>query len=849
MKRTFYLKCMLLLLAVQPFATYAQKGFFQAPANARLGFTEQKHIRKLSLYQIREADLRNYLIAAPLEFRSNADKPLALEIPLPNGTLETFHLYESPILAPHVAARHPEIKTYSGKGYIHREFSIRLSFTADGFNAIILGVDGDAVYYEKVGKVKTDNLYMTYFTRDAESPKNHKTKSENNKCGTGEPRFKVTPQRKSGASERSQGVLASSGATLRTFRLAMAANAEFTTFVGGGTSNAFNVMVGYVNRMNAVFRKELSVQLELVTDQTLVFDNTTTDGYTNSNQTTMLDENQAKMDGVGGIGTANYDIGHVLGYAGSSGGGIASSPSVCDEGFKAQGVSGVGDGSYASIFDDQLIQHEIGHQFGMSHSYNSNIPVCTTRSRLTSVEPGSGTTIMSYGYTCDTDDYETPYEPILNFHTVSYNQAQDYISTLTCFSTSATGNTEPVISVMPGNRIIPKQTPFILTGTASDADATDVLNYSWEGTNIGDVATPDATTLTDASKPPFFRSYPPASTATRTYPRLGAILNGDFAAPGDKLPSVGVVTTHRLTVRDNDSGVTHEEVTVTMDENSGPFLITNNFNSGPYFWNSSQTVTWDVANSNIAPVSCANVDILYSTDGGLNFIPLVSNTPNDGSEVISLPPTGTTQARIKVAAVDNIFFDISNVDFTIMDPLPITLRSFNVKLKGTSTAELLWETTSESNNQGFEIEMGTNPREFTKVGYVEGKGTSTVSNRYSYSLSDLAGGTYYFRLKQLDYDGKFEHSMIRAVMVANDKEVIAVYPNPVKSKIKLNLLGHHNRSFSLKVVNQAGQTVIAFPYKSYSENHEFDTSALGNGLFYITVQGKDFTESLRFAKF
>ncbi|RFS17463.1 reprolysin-like metallopeptidase [Emticicia sp. C21] len=669
----FYFKATLYrsLLFLCSFGAMAQKNFFVADnvSSARLSTDPSltKNIKKSDFYQLKENELRAYLSKASLEFSNGAALPL--EIPLPNGKMETFNMFESPVLSQQVAARHPEIKTYTGRGQSNTNYTIRISFTAIGFNAIVLGIDSDAAYYDKVSKDTSDHLYRVYFAKDAVSPKSLKsTLGTGNKCGVIDAKFNLPNTDKNNKIKSPNTTANNSGATLRTFRLAMAADAEFTQQAAydGNATNAFAGLVGYVNRINAVYRVELSVAFTLVSDVNLVFTNTATDPYNNNDQEAMLEQNQRTLDSL--IGTANYDIGHVLGTAAGSGGGIAASSSACTTEAKGAGVSGVGDGSFAPVFDDQLVAHEMGHQFGMSHSYNSSIPVCTTREPETSVEPGSGTTIMSYGYTCSdgigNDDYETPYQPFLNFHTVSYQQAEAYIATLTCFTTTSNSNVVPVITVFPANTTIPKSTPFVLKGNASDSNGSNVLSYSWEGTNVGTVI-PDHTTLNDNSKSPFFRSYSPVVTGTRYYPRLEAILNGTNKAIGDKLPSVGVITTHRMTVRDGVGGVTYNELTVTVDANSGPFLETTNL-AGSYAGNSSRTITWSVANTNVAPVSCTQVNILLSTDGGLTFpVTLAANTANDGTESIILPNVNTTTARIKVESSNNIFFDISNSNFSI----------------------------------------------------------------------------------------------------------------------------------------------------------------------------------------
>ncbi len=668
-------------------------------------------------------------------------------------------MLESPILAPAVAARHPEIKTYTGKGETHKGYTVRLSFTASGFDAIILGVGGDAIYYTKASAKPTEAVYAAYFARDAKRSDTAKPFSATDKCGSIAPAINTQQSTKTDRQGRLTVIANNTGTTLRTFRLALAATGEFTAQKGAGNvTTAFNALVGYVNRMNAVYRTELSVAFTLVSDESLVFPNAATDPYTNTDQSKMLDENQAKIDLA--IGNANYDVGHVLGTAGGSGGGVAVTPSVCVTGSKAQGASGVGDGSFAAVFDDQLISHEIGHQFGMSHTFNSSLPVCTTREATTSVEPGAGTTIMSYGYTCDNstgnDNYETPaYQPFLNFHTVSYQQAATYINTLSCFSSTVLTNLVPVISGLPASTTIPKSTPFTLSATGSDGNAGDVLTYSWEGTNIGTIV-PDGTTLPNTALPPFFRSYQPVSTGTRYFPRLSAILDGTNYAKGDKLPSVGITTTHRLTVRDNAGGLTYSEVVVTVDGNSGPFLETTNL-VGAYPGNSTKTITWSVANTTAAPVNCANVDILLSTDGGQTFPTiLVANTPNDGSEPVVLPAVLTTTARIKVVSSNNIFFDISNANFSITAPEVVALA---VNLTASPTAILTTGTTTLSAT----VSGGTTPYIYA----FSGPGTITQVNTSANTatVTGLVAGVQTFTVTATDATSPTTQSIMGTVNV------------------------------------------------------------------------------------
>ncbi|WP_025763323.1 reprolysin-like metallopeptidase [Dyadobacter tibetensis] len=850
----------LLLSAIGLTTTIAQKGFFQPQKNRlRMDQSLSKQVEKIATYQLRTEDLRSYLSKAVLENNKSLGTGLALEVPLPSGEMETFQIFESPILSPELAERYPEIKTYSGKGTHYTQAVIRLSLTSKGFNAIILNAGVDNVYFQKLTEDKSETYY-SYFTKDV--PVDSKKMAVH--CGVKSAPVDTYPTE--GRNLRANII----DTDIRNFRLAFAANGEFTQKNGGTKALAYAALVEYANRMTAVFRNELNVTFTLVSDHRVVFTDPLTDPYTNEDDEKMLDENQAVLDDINYLGATHYDIGHVFGEEpeGSSSGGIASTPAVCDPDSKGMGVTKEGDNTYwTQLFTDQVLFHETGHQFSMSHSYNSNYGPCSTRNRATSVEPGSGASLMSYGFICDSEDYFPTMTGglFMNFHAVNLIQAKNFLQTTTCHTRVANSNTDfPEIAPMTTSFVIPKSTPFSLTANATDNDD---VTYSWEGTNIGLETAPDLTVLENTAIPPFFRSYPPTNSGTRFFPPLASILDGTNHAKGDKLPSVGVVTTHKLTVRDNHplGGLfSMADVTVTIDGNSGPFVVTNDL-AGSYKALSTQTITWAVNNTNLPPINCTLVDIFLSTDGGQTFPTLLTTAPNIGTAVVILPIGETETARIKIAPstsgalpalngralinTPNIFFDISNSNFTITGPLPVSLVEFSAKAEGKNAVNLSWTTASEKNNAGFEIEMSADARTFLKVGQVDGKGDSNGIAHYSHIITELSGGIYYFRLKQIDHDGQFEYSTIRALELRNPDQTLSLYPNPTKGQLKVLTGKYKGQSMGILIFDQNGQMVKSLPFSpDYANGVPVDISSLPVGIYNVVVQGLNFVEKLKFVK-
>ena len=708
--------------------------------------------RTLSLDQVA---LHTLLSQAPMEGSGDS---ILMPLPLPNGSFGLFQVVESPIMAPELAAEFPEITTYAGQGLDDPTATARLDWTPRGFHAMILSASG-TVFIDPYSRNDTTH-YISYYKADYRRP-----------GGTGFTAY--PPLDPGGQMQREIARLiasrpdAASGAQLRTYRLANAATGEYTAFQGGTVALAQAAIVTTINRVDGIYQTEVAIRLILVANNNLiVYTNALTDPYTNNNASLLLSENQANLDSV--IGDANYDIGHVFG---TGGGGLAGLGVPCRTGQKARGETGssspVGD-----PFDVDYVAHEMGHQFGGNHTFNGTIGACAggNRNAATAYEPGSGSTIQGYAGICGADNLQPNSDPY--FHTISFDEIVAYstVGAGNCPIPTNTGNTPPVPNAGTGGFTIPANTPFVLTGSATDANG-DPLTYNWEEFDLGTAGPPGI-----SSNPPFFRSWLATASPSRTFPRLSNLVNNTLPI-GEVLPNVTGTLNFRLTARDNRAGgggVDYSLLTFGVTTAAGPFQVTvpNTVHSPTLTWPalSTQTVTWNVANTTAAPVSCPNVSIQLSTDGGLTYpTTILASTPNDGSESVTVPNSQTTTARIKVACVNNVFFDISNVNFTISPPLAVNLASFAAEAQA-NEVHVTWETVSEANNAGFNLyraDDAAGPQ--TLLAYVPSQGPGSAQG-FAYSYDDLAvqpGQTYWYWLEDVSLSGATTlHGPVSATMSA-----------------------------------------------------------------------------------
>jgi hypothetical protein len=609
--------------------------------------------------------LKVILARAPMEAdAARGQRNTQLAIPMPDGSLETFSIYESPIVEEPLYSRMPEIRTYAGQN--DKGWTMRFDLTPHGFHAMIF-TDKGTVYIDPYSRGNTA-YYNSYFKRDYASDKPiHPCLTE----GRAELPTDDTQNHNDNVLETNARTLSCNGAVnLRTYRAVFSCTAEYGNFHGGTVALAQAAIVTTVNRINMVYERDVAIRMTLVGNNSSVVyvGSTNSDPYNNDNASTLIGQSQSNITAV--IGSANYDIGHTLS---TGAGGLAGLGVVCNSTNKARGVTGTSN-PVGDPFDIDYVAHEVGHQFSGNHSFNGSTGSCTGTNRNggTAYEPGSGSTIQAYAGICSPQDIQSNSDDY--FHAISLLEILTYSRSgtgSTCGTAGGSTNTSPQITSGTTGLTIPISTPFTLTGSATDANG-DALTYCWEQYDLG----PQGDISASSTTAPIFRSFDPTTSPSRTFPQLSDVINGTTTY-GEVLPTVTRTLNFRLTARDNRNGanggggVCMQTFTINTTAAAGPFLVTAPNTAVSWAVGSPQTVTWNVANTTASPVSCANVDILLSIDGGNTYpITLASNTPNDGSQTITVPSNITTQARVKVFCSSNIFYDISNTDFTIFSSAP-----------------------------------------------------------------------------------------------------------------------------------------------------------------------------------
>ncbi|MUU79383.1 reprolysin-like metallopeptidase [Winogradskyella endarachnes] len=619
-------------------------------------------------YQLDFEAFKAQLENAPI--RSTTTIVSSTKIYLPNleGDLEEFKVVETPVLSSELSLLYPNIKTYLGFSTKTPGARARFTISPAGLQSMVTYPNSELCFLVPLQKSNSSD-YVVY-SQDAKEQE-----LNDFECLTQDFITKSNPSEFLSRDANDQ--------ILRTFRIAISSTGEYTNFWDDGNAtngsaqdDALAQVVSTLNRVNEVFEVDMAVTFTLVTGTEIIYPDASTDPYTNS----LNSELQSTL--TSNIGEANYDIGHLFDY-GTNNGNAGCIGCVCENGSKGSGFSSHSfldndGGPYMSdFFDIDYVPHEIGHQMGANHTFSY-----ASEGTGVNAEPGSGTTIMGYaGITSsDVQNHSDPY-----FHYYSITQILDNLDGNTCWTSTPITNSPPVADAGL-DYTIPVGTAFVLKGAATDGDTNDVLTYTWEQIDDGVTTTGNfgPTKTTGA----VWRSRPPSVSTNRYMPIIDRVVSNELTETNptvtadnsswETVSNVGRVLNFALIVRDrseeNGVGQTPQSdfdtMVVTVDDTTGPFLVTSQSTNETWDVGSVQTVTWDVANTDSGSVNTPTVNILLSIDGGYTFpFVLESGVSNDGSQDVTVPNIGgdSSSVRVKVEGNDNIFYAINLTNFTIQE--------------------------------------------------------------------------------------------------------------------------------------------------------------------------------------
>lgn len=604
------------------------------------------------IYQLDINGLKNVLAKAPKRLALGEKSEVIISFPNSDGKMENFKIRENSNFDPQLAAKYPDIKSYVGEGLTDSNSTVYFSISPLGLSSMEIYGDKSAVFIEPY--TKDLSSYVVYKKSDKKDDLNKFECTVIDVAQKGISNISTLEARPN-----------ADDAKLRTFRLALSSTGEYTAYFGGTKALALAAMNNTMTRVNGVFEKDFAARMVLIANNdAVIYTSASTDPYSAAAQMSNWNSQlQSTLTSV--IGEANYDVGHLFGASGG-GGNAGCIGCVCVNGSKGSGYTSPSDGiPSGDNFDIDYVAHELGHQFGGNHTFSH-----ANEGTGVNMEPGSGSTIM--GYAGITAQDIQPHSDSF-FHAISIQQITDNIKAKTCPTSTSTGNSIPTANAGL-DFTIPKGTPFMLTGSGTDANG-DSLTYIWEQINNASSSQTGASSAASATKAtgPTFRSWTPTTTPVRYFPRMASVLTGATTTAGSEitveaLSNVARTYNFRFTVRDNragGSGNNSDDAVITVNGTAGPFSVSSQNTATTYTGGTSQNVTWNVAGTTANGVNSANVDILWSTDNGNTWTTLLAATPNDGSQTVTIPNVTTTTGRIMVKGSNHIFFDVNNANISV----------------------------------------------------------------------------------------------------------------------------------------------------------------------------------------
>jgi len=606
-------------------------------------------------YKLDIGKIRTQLLTAP---KYGEGKGVTIKIPTLNRKIEKFIVNSLPVVDEALANEY-QLGSYVGVGIEDPSKYIRFSVAPNDFQSMMIS-DGKYEFIEPA--IQDKSAYSIHGIT-----KNGRAFT----CSTKESKESISKMQQMMSSAAAAKF---SDKKYRTLRLAMSVTGEYTSYFGG-TANALAQINATLTRINGIFEQEFSLHLTMVNAPNLIFTDAASDPYSDVSQKCKWNYELMNVlhNGAYGVTDDSFDIGHLLASTGDGG------SSVCIGCIGSNDVSTTnmpvsiwcGDYLYISPNNykgaamtspiegdvpmgnkfDFIVAHEMGHQLGANHTFSRH------EGTGTEVEPGSGSTIMSYaGITEPDDNLQDHHDPY--FHSVSIDEVQAHLTTVTVDVEIPANNNTPIVGAMPITYTIPRSTAFVLTASATDPDG-DALTYCWEQVDaciLNDGI--DKTNIGNETSGATFRSWPAVSTPTRYFPKLATVLGGSVVNVNDFESASNVArTTHfRVTARDNrpagQAQTAYATQTIVVGS-ANPFTV-NTTSLAP---NTNSTVAWTVSGTTAAPYNVANVKIDYTFDAGVTWTVLAASVPNTGSASVFIPAAlAGKNGHLRVSAIGNVFY-------------------------------------------------------------------------------------------------------------------------------------------------------------------------------------------------
>ncbi len=837
-------------------------------------------------YILDEAQFK--LSLAQANYSTETKSGVAIAIPNSKGELEEYWVAEYSNFAPELQEKYPEIRSYSGVGLSDPKATLSLSISPQGIQTMVLRSGLGSEFIEKESNEKA--TYVAY------KGTNRSKGALALNCKTDDIALNKNLLSKTAKSKSNSGVF-------KTLRLALSCTGEYAQYYGGTTAGALGGMNATMSRINAIFNKDLAIKLEIIANNSLiVYTNSVTDPYADASVGTDLasDQNwslQLQRNLTQVIGNNGYDIGHLFGRTGGGGnagciGCVCVNPTTSVPKGKGSAYTSPADNvPQGDLFDIDFVAHEMGHQLGANHTFSYDI-----EDTGANVEPGSGSTIMAYAGI--TDDYDVQDSSDDYFTYYSILQIQNNLATKSCPVNTIPSNATPVVNAGL-DYTIPFGTAFVLTGTGSDTNG-DSLTYTWEQTDSA-ITTDLNNSFAVSSKPdgPLFRSLYPGSSPVRYMPKYENVIANRLTSAWESVATVARRLNFALTVRDNaalgSAQTNTDSAVITVSGTAGPFVVTSQNNDAvAWYKGNMQTITWNVNGTSTLPGS-VNVDIKLSTDGGLTFpIVLAANTPNDGSQVITVPDVLGQNCRIMVAPTANIYYALNSkafsigyssvaacetyaftAPFAIPEQAAYTTRTitvpasstavvsnvvFNVDFTHTFFSDLQMEVVSPSGktvklfNNGCENSSGSVKLSFDDSGSPIGCGVRTLQKVLPLDAlgvfnGDLAEGVWTFRIRDAirNDTGTLDAASIQICtksFTLNTPDFVltdfSLYPNPTKGNFNVQFSSQSGNDIKILVHDLLGRMLFEKTYDNTGAfNQNIQLQDLQAGLYLVSIYDGD----------